>query len=148
MWILLDAGPLGLISNPSPKRAGRRAHDWARARIEAGDRLVVPEIADYELRRELLRAGKHKGIERLDVLISAFGFRPVTTQVLRDAAALWADARNAGWSIADPAALDGEVILAAQARALAAEQDDDVVVATTNTKHLKRFVDAKVWSAL
>jgi len=29
---------------------------------------VLPEIADYEVRRELIRAKKNKGIKRLDEL--------------------------------------------------------------------------------
>jgi hypothetical protein len=146
--ILLDAGPLGLISHPQPKGSAKRAHEWAIARIEAGDELRIPEITDYEVRRELVRAEQAAGLARLDTLCDALGYEPLTTAAMRDAAALWAQARNVGLPTAVDAALDGDVILAAQARALSAEQGDDVVVATTNPKHLKRFVDARVWSAI
>lgn len=148
MIILLDAGPLGLISHPQPKGLAKRAHDWAMARIEAGDELRIPEITDYEVRRELIRAERPEGVARLDTLCGALGYQPLTTTVMRDAAALWAQARNAGRPSAVDAALDGDVILAAQARALATEQGDDVIVATTNPKHLQRFVDARVWSTI
>jgi hypothetical protein len=61
---------------------------------------------------------------------------------MRDAALLWADLRKRGQPIADPKALDADVILAAQARRMDAAE---VVVATTNVQHLSRLVDAKLW---
>lgn len=48
----------------------------------------------------------------------------------------------------DPA-LDGDVILAAQAQARQAEEPTEtVVVATTNGAHLERYVDARLRSAI
>ena len=118
--------------------------------LDGGDRFVVPEIADYEVRRELLRAEKLRGLQRLDELCVGFGFQPLSSAIMREAAVLWADARNAGMPTAHDAALDGDVILAAQARSLVVndEADDVVVVATTNTKHLKRYVDARLWTEI
>ena len=37
----------------------------------------MPEIADYEVRRELLRANKAKGIKRLDELKRTMGYVPI-----------------------------------------------------------------------
>ncbi|MGE3855235.1 MAG: hypothetical protein AB7K09_26120 [Planctomycetota bacterium] len=68
----------------------------------------------------------------------------MTTRTMRLAAVLWADMRAAGQPAAADAALDGDVVLAAQVRLLAAE-GHDVVVATTNTRHLDRLVDARDW---
>jgi predicted nucleic acid-binding protein len=144
--IVLDSGPLGLLSHPTDSGTPRAARQWATDRIQRGDRLVVPEIADYEVRRELVRAGKQSGVVRLDELCAGFGYEPLTTEAMRDAAALWAEARNRGNPTAHDLALDGDVILAAQARALATEQP--VLVATTNTKHLERYVDASLWTDL
>ena len=50
--ILLDTGPLGLLTSP-PGRKGNAAvcARWLRSLLAAGARVVVPEIADYELRR-------------------------------------------------------------------------------------------------
>ena len=103
---------------------------------------MVPEIADYEVRRELLRARKTQGIDRLDTLIAQVGYLPITTKAMRQAAAYWATARQRGHPTAPDPALDGDVILAAQAATL---NQTDVVVATTNLRHLSRFVQAKLW---
>jgi len=147
--IVLDSGPLGLISNPSAQGPAQIAQAWARDRLETGDQLFVPEISDYEVRRELLRANKPAGIERLDQLGNGFGYLPLSTTTMRVAASLWAEARNRGLPTAQDAALDGDVILAAQAQVLdASEAGESVVVATTNVTHLDRYVDARLWSAI
>ncbi len=108
--------------------------------------MAVPEIADYEVRRELLRADKKLGIARLDDLCASLTYLPLTTPVMRDAAGLWADARNAGRPTAHPYALDGDVILAAQARSAQAAYGRETVVVTTNVEHLSRYIDARLWS--
>lgn len=144
MLIVLDSGPLGLLSNPTQRGPASTATEWARSKLERGDQLVVPEIADYEVRRELVRAARSNGLERLDELCRGLRYHPLATSIMRDAAALWADARNKGAPTAHDLALDGDVILAAQARDLAG--DDAVIVATTNVKHLERYVDARVWT--
>jgi hypothetical protein len=51
------------------------------------------------------------------------------------AAELWAQSRKAGKPTADPKALDGDVILAAQAKLLESG-GNPVVIATTNVGHL------------
>lgn len=109
---------------------------------ERGVRIGVPEIADYEVRRELLRAGKTRGIERLDALLETFEYLPLSTAVMRDTASLWADIRQRGQPTADSKALDADMILAAQARRMAAAE---VVIATTNVRHLSRLVTDKLW---
>jgi len=45
----------------------------------------VPEIADYEVRRELLRADKLHGIDRLN-LVKTTAYLPITTAVMLKAA--------------------------------------------------------------
>jgi len=102
----------------------------------------VPEIADYEVRRELVRADKTQGIVRLDALIALIEYLPITTEVMRQAAQFWALARQQGKPTAADPAPDGDVILAAQAATLGAM---DVVIATTNVGHLSRFVPAQLW---
>lgn len=147
MLVVLDSGPLGLLSNPTTSGEPRDIRAWALALLRDGGTLVVPEIADYEVRRELIRADKREGILRLDELARGFAYEPLRTAHLRRAAELWAVARNSGATSAHDAALDGDVILAAQALALM-EADPDTVVVTTNPKHLTRYVRALRWQDL
>ena len=137
--VLLDAGPLGIASHPRPSP---EILAWISRLVAAGTELLVPEIADYEVRRELLRANRLRGVERLDELKSALGYLPLTTGAMLRAAELWAEARRRGRPTASDASLDADVILAAQAYSM---QRNEVVVASTNPKHLGRFVAADYW---
>jgi predicted nucleic acid-binding protein len=145
--ILLDSGPLGLVTNPREGDQSRRCNEWLWLVLDGGSRVMVPEIADYEVRRDLTRAGRPKGIARLDLLAEQLGSLPVTTAVWRRAAELWARARTEGDPTAADAALDADVILAAQAQ-LAAEDAFEVIVVTTNVGHPGRFVAARPWESV
>ena len=46
------------------------------------------------------------------------------------------------------AALDGDVILAAQALLATEESGERIVVATANVRHLGQFVDARPWQEI
>lgn len=145
LTVLLDAGPLGLVTNPkfSPKSVA--CAEWVQSLVAADARVVVPEIADYEVRRELLRASKHEGLAKLDEFTGLLEYLPLTTAAMRQAAHFWAEARRRGRPTADPKALDADVILAAQATTLGAE---NVVIATTNVGHLASFVSAELWPSI
>lgn len=108
---------------------------------------VVPGIADYEVRRELIRVGRTTGLARLDLFKQTFRYVPITTEAMLLAAELWATARRRGRPTASDAALDADVILAAQAQLLA-KDGDEVVIATTNPGHLAQFVDARPWQEI
>ena len=143
--VMLDTGPLGMVTNPKTSSAiCQECKLWLDDLPLKGYEVMLPEIADYELRRELFRVGKVTGIRRLDQLKAAITYRPITTEVMLKAAELWAEARRRGRPTADPKALDGDVILAAQAR-LVADEGNEVIVATTNVGHLSQFVDAREW---
>jgi predicted nucleic acid-binding protein len=135
---------LGLLANPTKTGEPREIREWALHLLDDGATIVVPEIADYEVRRELTRADKSNGIRRLDELTDGFVYDPLRTPHFRRAARLWADARNRGLPTAHDAALDGDVLLAAQAIELGGV-DPETVVATTNPKHLEVFVRALRW---
>jgi predicted nucleic acid-binding protein len=109
--------------------------------------VVLPEIIDYEVRRELLRANKLNSIRRLNALKSELTYLPITTEVMLKAAEMWAQVRQQGKPTADNQALDGDVILAAQALLLA-RQEFPYVIATSNTKHLLLFAEAKNWQEI
>ena len=134
--VLLDTGPLGRLAHPRPK-ADILA--WSADLIAAGDTLIVPEVADYELRRNLILVALHASIAELDRLKVALVNAPITTPIMLKAADLWADARRSGHPTADPRELDCDVILAAQALEAGA------IVATENVGHLSRYVSAQDW---
>lgn len=140
--ILLDTGPLGKLTNPNRNPQIRLIRQWLVDLQNAGRRVILPEISDYELRRELVRKGSGNAIFHLDQLQQQIEYLPLTTPVMRLAADLWAQARNTGQQTAHDHALDGDVILAAQALSLGVP----VVVATDNPTHLSRFVPSESWS--
>ena len=148
-WSLVpvfDTGPLGLAVKV-PGRPGRdELHRWLAAMDDAGARVVVPGIADYELRRELILQKLTASILRLDILIERIEYLPIDDPIMRRAAELWAVIREAGRPTAGREALDGDCILAAHAM-LAGEPGDTVVVITTNVRHLERFpgIDVRRW---
>ncbi|HEY3117713.1 MAG TPA: nucleic acid-binding protein [Chloroflexota bacterium] len=120
---------------------------WFEDRLSHGADFAIPEIADYEIRRELLLGGRTESLRRLDLFKSSLIYVPITTPMMLRAAELWALARQRGRPTAGGEALDGDMILCAQwdwARA----RSDDVVIATTNVRHLSEFSDARVWREL
>jgi hypothetical protein len=68
MIVALDASPLSLLTQRLGVAEADACRAWAEALISAGVDVVVPAIADYEVRRELLRAGKTAGVARLDAI--------------------------------------------------------------------------------
>jgi predicted nucleic acid-binding protein len=144
--ILLDSAPLSALCLPVIKGAPHSPMvQWSRACLAAGHSIYVPEVIDYELRRELLRAGKTTSLTELDNLKTFLKYLPITTAAMLRAAELWAMARRSGLPTGDPKRLDIDVILAAQALALAVPTAD-LVVATSNVSHISRFVSAELWT--
>jgi predicted nucleic acid-binding protein len=142
--ILLDAGPLGLVSNPRSSKTNDACNQWMQGQLSNGAYVLIPEIADYEVRRELLRAGKQAGIAKLDALKIEPGYLPITTPAMLKAAEFWARARQMGKPTAHPQRLDADMIIAAQATLLIAN-GYEVIVATNNVSHLSLFVPAARW---
>lgn len=140
--IVLDTGPLGLVTNPNLSAKSIACAQWLQGHISSGNRIIIPEIADYEVRRELLRANKTKGITRLDDLANFLEYLPITTTAMRQAAQFWAQARQQGKPTAGDKTIDADMILVAQAMTLGTS---DVIIATTNVGHLSRFIAAELW---
>jgi predicted nucleic acid-binding protein len=136
---MLDATPLGKLARRKPK-----AEDYARLRAltDANVEVMIPEIADYEIRRSFLLHNLHESLRQLDRLNEELIYVPLTTSTMRRAASMWADARRAGRPTAADQALDCDVILAAQAREMSAQ------VITENAAHLSRYGPALSWTDL
>src|SRR5690242_5187740 len=104
-----------MIAHPRSSPENDACKEWLASAALRGATIALPEIADYEVRRELIRAGKSAGLGRLDALKRLLTYAPITTAVMLRAAEFWAAARNAGRPAADDSSLDGDMILAAQA---------------------------------
>jgi predicted nucleic acid-binding protein len=139
MIVLLDTGPLGRLTSPKPSPINRECLDWLISMISAQATVLVPEICDYELRRELARGKRTQAIKKLDDLRRATGFLPINSSVMLRAAELWAEARNRGLPTAHDKALDGDVILASAALQVGG------TIATEDVGDLRQFVDARHW---
>lgn len=142
--VILDAGPLGLVTNPKRTAETIAATRWLIDLLAAGHQVVVPAIADYEVRRELERAGRSTGLAQLDAFNAARADRylSLTDAALRLGAQLWAQARTLGTPTADPREVDCDVLIATQALTMGVAASE-LVVATTNVGHLAGFVTAE-----
>ena len=137
--IVLDSGVLGKIVYP---RGNPDVETWFEQILAHGVNVILAEIADYELRRELLHLGFTRSLERLNRLKSMLTYLPLNTAVMLKAAELWSEARKRGRPTADPKALDVDVILAAQAIQVGG------IIVTENVRHLSLFVEAKHWGEI
>lgn len=145
MIVLLDTSVLGKLCALEPDRD---ADIWCAGAMQRGRQFRLPEICDYELRRELKREGLDRSLQALDQLAKMVPYVQLTTEIMRVAADLWAQMRNQHTPTASDDALDGDCILAAQATLLSRGTAQDVVVATTNVKHLSLMVDARPWKEI
>lgn len=138
MKLMLDTGVLGMVCHP---RKHGEVRLWFRGVLGfRSHTVIVPEIADFELRRKLLHLGATSSLAALDHLASDATYAPLDTATMRDAAALWARLRARGQPTERDEALGADVILAAQALRLGA------TVVTDNVKHLDRMVDTLTWN--
>lgn len=108
--------------------------------VAAGAAVMVPCIADYELRRELVRSNLRDSVKALDNLIDVLGYLSITKATTDKACDLWAQARNTGKPAAGDTDLDGDMILCAHALEGCG---GDCIIATTNPKHIKVFATSK-----
>jgi len=93
--VLLDAGPVGLLTRSPRVPEAAACYAWLRAQLASGTRVLLPEIADYEVRRELLRLQARAALRRLDALQHEAVYLPLNTPVMQHAAELWAQMRQA-----------------------------------------------------
>ena len=114
--VILDSGPVGLLTQRKDVLPVEACRQWQRKLLASGARAILPEIVDYEVRRELLWIKSINGLAHLDTRVSMIEYLPLTTAAMRKAAA--------------QALLLGEA---------------DLVVATTNVGPLSRFVTARFW---
>lgn len=112
---------------------------WLRERLVEGIGFCLPGIADYEVRRGLLRIGATSQVRRLDEYNQSLVFLPLSRDAMLLAANLWAEAQRKGIPTSDPRELDCDVILAAQALVVGP------TVVTENSAHISRFTTVADW---
>lgn len=143
--IILDTGVLGKAVHT---KANPDLDAWLERRVMTGARVCIPEIADYELRRKLLHLKLSVSLGKLEQLEQALEYIRISTEMMRRAAELWAEARKKGHVTAIPEALDADVILAAQSLVFGEEFGESPTVATDNVRHLDFFLDARHWDEI
>lgn len=101
--VVLDTTPLGLLTQKKGVPEAEACRTWYQTLINFGGLFFVPEIADYELRREFLRQGNGGAVSWLQIFNSATPDRylPLTMPAVRLAAGLWARVRNHGKTTAN-----------------------------------------------
>ena len=77
--VVLDTSVLGLVTSPGGKPNALVCARWFLDLIAGGNAVVVPEIADYELRRELILQGKVSGLARLEAAKAQAFYAPLDT---------------------------------------------------------------------
>ena len=138
MKLMFDTSVLGKVCHP---RKHGDVRLWFRGLLGfRAHTVLIPEIADFELRRKLLQLGAVASLTVLDHLARDTTYVPLDTAMMRDAAALWARLRAQGRPTERDDALGVDVILAAQALRLGA------TVVTDNAKHLAQMVDVRAWN--
>jgi predicted nucleic acid-binding protein len=140
---LLDAGPLGLLAHDRPVHR-LPIQKWVLQTLSVGTDVMISEVADYEVRRELVRLVKRgqlpaSRLDRLDDLAFTCTFLHVSSPMWLRAAEFWADARLQGRSTAASGALDSDVLIAAQAA------ETNATVVTSNPGHIGRWVPVLAW---
>jgi hypothetical protein len=100
-FALLDSGPLGQACRRTGITAADQCRNWIDGLVARAVEVVVPEIADYEVRRELRRINAFGSLSRLDDLVRQGGlsYQPVSTAASRYAALFWANAVNAAYPL-------------------------------------------------
>jgi predicted nucleic acid-binding protein len=85
----------------------------------------------------------------LDALANLIDFLPLTRDVMELAADLWARARSKGKATANDKNIDGDMIISAHWSILNDRYPGrEVIVVTTNVKHLGYFTNAYTWRDL
>lgn len=75
--VVLDEGPLSLITHPSGGHRANEAVEWMEGLLDAGIEVVVPEIAEFAPSRCTVLRGGPKGLDGFP------GARPEIARVRR-----------------------------------------------------------------
>ena len=145
-WTGTSCSTAGLSAWPYAG-AARRTWTGCGARLAelemAGVSILIPAVIDYEVRRELVRSGRRPNFKSWRNC-RTFPILPVSGAAWFRAAEFWALSRRMGLPTGSDAALDADAVLAGCA-ATVGRPGDEVVIASSNVRHLSRFpgIDAQ-----
>ena len=83
--VVLDSTPLGILCHPRSPPHVVACRRWLADLCAAGRRVIIPEIADYEVRRELIRMSGFVALANLDGYALQLEYLPITTTAMRRA---------------------------------------------------------------
>lgn len=132
MKLVLDTGVLGQLCHP---RKYDDVRAWFASTVDTYD-FLLSEVADYELRRDLIRLGARRSLNRLDELGRELHYLPMSTPAWRSAAQLWAWVQRQPQNDLAAGGLDSHILIAAQARTATAS------VVTTHRHRFEPLVQA------
>lgn len=154
MIVVLDSNVLGLLATPDKSVAFEderesteiyRCTEWLYRLLSRGVRVVIPDICDYEVRRELIRIDS-SSIEHLNSLRELLDCREVTFDILEHAAKLWAESRKISQPNTVQENIDVDCIISAYCHILEQENPGrEVILATKNIKDFQRTTKCAHW---
>jgi predicted nucleic acid-binding protein len=154
MIVFIDTNILGLISNENTLfEEAQQCKKWFSTLLRRSVRVITSDLCTYEEMRGLLSSSilnkeVAPGIKSLEFLRADgfLEFLPVSTEALDLAAELWARASTSGQTTRDEKDIDIDIIISAQYQLLRDEfPGQQVIMATTNLKHLSIFCEAAHW---
>src|SRR5260370_37141990 len=77
--VVLDSTPLGILCHPRNPPHARACRQWIGDLLATRRRVIVPEIADYEVRRELVLRNSGIALSNLDQLGQRLQYGPLPT---------------------------------------------------------------------
>ena len=134
MKLLLDTNTLTELCHP---HRGLRVRRWFEA-MHVRHTVFLSGVAEYELRRELVRNHSVRALDALENLAERLPYVPMDRPMWKCAAVVWADQVAKGRMPAQ--GISGDTLLAAQALVVRA------VVITENLKHFEGIVLAMSWT--
>jgi hypothetical protein len=149
MIIIIDSGILGQLCRPNLAADTLALKNWL-DRMLVRTTVVSSKVCDYEVRRGLFLAKKQglvaDGLPILDELHQLIDFIGVDDRIWDLAADLWATARASEQPTSSNLNLDADMVICATSQDLATRYPgQEVVIVTTNVRHLSRFANAVVW---
>lgn len=103
-----------------------------KAESAAGNRMIVPLIAYYEIKRGLLHVGSVRKMQHFELFCSRLGVDELRFDVLDKAAGIYDDLRRKGRLVDD-----ADIIIAAQCVV------NGYALVTNNTKHFEHITGLK-----